>query len=208
MIGRVVEIAEDGRHLSLKRGFLLAESGGVEIARVPLDDIAVLLCNAHGLSYSNNLLIALADRGTCVVLCGPNHQPVAWLWPLDAHNVQTARMRAQLDATRPLGKRLWRQVVRAKIVHQAAALDALGKPSAGLAALARGVRSGDPENIEAQAARRYWPLLMGADFRRARTARRQRVSQLWLYRAARGDGACRHIDRASPLSRYSPPHAG
>lgn len=32
------------------------------------------------------------------------------------------------------------------------------------------VRSGDPENVEAQAARRYWPLLMGTEFRRDRNA--------------------------------------
>jgi CRISP-associated protein Cas1 len=36
--------------------------------------------------------------------------------------------------------------------------------------IARRVRSGDPENLEAQAARRYWPLLMGPDFRRDRDA--------------------------------------
>lgn len=32
--------------------------------------------------------------------------------------------------------------------------------------LARKVRSGDPDNVEAQAARRYWQALMGSDFRR------------------------------------------
>ena len=36
--------------------------------------------------------------------------------------------------------------------------------------LARKVGSGDPENIEAQAARRYWPTLMGEAFRRDRDA--------------------------------------
>ena len=30
------------------------------------------------------------------------------------------------------------------------------------------LHSGDPGNVEAQAARRYWPLLMGADFHRDR----------------------------------------
>jgi CRISPR-associated protein Cas1 len=32
------------------------------------------------------------------------------------------------------------------------------------------VKPGDPENIEAQAARRYWPLLLGAEFRRDQAA--------------------------------------
>jgi CRISPR-associated protein Cas1 len=36
------------------------------------------------------------------------------------------------------------------------------------ALIARRVKSGDTDNLEAQAARRYWPLLMGPDFRRDR----------------------------------------
>ena len=47
-------------------------------------------------------------------------------------------------------------------------LDSRGVPAEAFDLLARRVRSGDPDNIEAQAARRYWPLLMGADFRRDR----------------------------------------
>lgn len=43
-----------------------------------------------------------------------------------------------------------------------------GRSEAGLDLLARKVGSGDPENVEAQAARRYWPALMGAEFRRDR----------------------------------------
>ncbi len=34
--------------------------------------------------------------------------------------------------------------------------------------LARRVRSGDPDNLEAQAAQRYWPNLFGKEFRRDR----------------------------------------
>ena len=40
----------------------------------------------------------------------------------------------------------------------------------GLAEMARRVRSGDPDNLEAQGAQRYWPLLFGKDFRRDRVA--------------------------------------
>ncbi|MFQ6018486.1 MAG: type II CRISPR-associated endonuclease Cas1 [Kiloniellaceae bacterium] len=169
MIGRVVEIAEDGRHLSVLRGFMLVEENRREVARIPLDDIGMVLANAHGLSYSNNLLVKLAERGAGMVFCGPNHHPVAWLWPMDGHHTQAARMRAQMGTDRPLCKRLWRIIVRAKIAQQAAVLEAAGKPSGGVAALTRKVRSGDPENVEAQASRRYWPLLMGPDFRRDRT---------------------------------------
>src|SRR3546814_12621764 len=36
--------------------------------------------------------------------------------------------------------------------------------------IARRVRSGDPDNLEAQAARKYWPALLGSDFRRDQNA--------------------------------------
>ena len=170
MIGRVVEIASDDRHLAIARGFLTVSTGGEEVGRVPLDDIGVLLCHAHGLTYSNNLMVELAQRGAAVVLCGPNHMPVAWLWPLDGHHVQSLRMRQQLEAGEPLRKRIWQVLVRAKIEQQQAVLARLGKPDGAFDLLSRKVRSGDPENVEAQAARRYWPLLMGAAFRRDREA--------------------------------------
>lgn len=169
MIGRVVEIAEDGRHLSLARGFMTVEAEGREIGRVPLDDIGVVIANAHGVSYTNNLLVKLAEKGASVVLCGANHSPVAWLWPIAGNREQAKRMRAQVEATRPLEKRLWQTIVRAKVEQQGAVLAAVGRPAGGFRLLARAVKSGDPENVEAQASRRYWPLLMGEDFRRDRS---------------------------------------
>src|SRR6185437_12121990 len=57
-------------------------------------------------------------------------------------------------------------LVRAKILAQAATLAAVGAPNEGFFLLSRKVRSGDTDNVEAEAARRYWPLLMGAEFRR------------------------------------------
>lgn len=170
MIGRIVEIAKDGQYLSVVRGFLVVSHEGSEIGRVPLDDIAAVIGNAHGLTYSNNLLVELAHRNAPLVLCSQNHSPVAVLWPLEGNYEQSARMDAQLAATRPMSKRLWAALVKHKLAMQAAVLTAAEKPSAPVAALIRKVRSGDPTNIEAQAARRYWPILFGDDFRRDRAA--------------------------------------
>ncbi len=166
MIGRVVEIAEDGRHLSLERGFLVVSGKTGEVGRVPLDGIAALIASAHGITWSNALMLELLERDVAVVMCGANHAPAALLWPIAGHHAQTARMRAQIEATEPLRKRLWQSLVKAKVLWQGAALAALGRQDGGLTELARHVRSGDPENVEAQAARRYWPLLMGGAFRR------------------------------------------
>lgn len=166
MVGRVIEIATDGRHLSVSRGFLVVTEHGDEVGKVPMDDVAAVVANAHGLTYSNNLLVKLSERGIPVVLCGANHMPAAIVWPVDAHHIQTRRMNDQVAASLPLKKRLWAQLVRAKILAQGATLAAVGAPHAGFYLLSRKVRSGDPANVEAEAAKRYWPLLLGSDFRR------------------------------------------
>ena len=139
MIGRVIEIASEGQYLGRHRGLMTVSCNGDEAGRVPLDDIGVLLCNARGLTYSNDLLVELAKRGVAVVLCGGNYLPVAWLWPLEGHHIQALRMRCQLEASLPLRKRLWQSVVKAKITQQKILLEALGKSVGGLDALARRV---------------------------------------------------------------------
>lgn len=173
MIGRIVEVADDRRHLFMSRGFMVVqdtEGERKELGQVPLDDIAAVIANAHGLSYTNNLLVALAERGAPFVLCAANHNAVGMLLPIDGNHHQGRRIDAQLEATKPTTKRLWAEVVRAKLEQQAAALEAIGSPTAPLTALIRKVRSGDPKNMEAQGARRYWGLLFGDTFRRDQDA--------------------------------------
>lgn len=167
---RIVDIATDGRHLSAYRGFLIVSEDRVEVGRIPLDDVAAVIVHAHGVTWSTSLIVALAQRGAVMLLCGSNHAPVALCLPLEGHHAQNSRMRAQWEAGKPLSKQLWRRIVIAKIRWQAAILEANGISASAFDLLARRVGSGDPDNVEAQAARRYWPLLMGEGFRRDRDA--------------------------------------
>ena len=168
---RIVDVATDGLGLSLNRGFLVVSREREEVGRVALDDVHAVILHAHGLTWTNNLVAALAERGAPIVHCGANHSPVAVTLPLAGHHAQGGKMRAQWEAGRPLFKQLWRRVIVAKIAMQGSLLAAHGMAEAGaFSLLARRVRSGDPENVEAQAARRYWPALMGPAFRRDRDA--------------------------------------
>lgn len=166
MIGRIVEIAGDSRYLHKERGFLVVSHKDAEQGRVPLDDVAALICNAHGLVYSNNLLVALAERGCPIVLCGKNHMPVGIVYTVASHHRQGARVDAQAAASLPTKKRLWQEIVRSKLGMQAATLGAFGLPEPPLRALIAKVKSGDSSNMEGVGARRYWSLLFGKGFRR------------------------------------------
>ena len=165
-MSQIIDISSDGRHLSRVRGFLKVSEGETEIGRIPLDQIASVIVHAHGITWSNSLLTELADRGVPVVLCGSNHAPRAVLMPLEGHHAQGGRIRAQWQAGRPLMKQAWKQVIIAKVEMQAATLESIGSSSAALRRMIPKITSGDNTNIEAQAARYYWPRMMGKDFRR------------------------------------------
>jgi len=171
MIGGVVEIAEDGRHLSLFRGFLKVSEGATELGRVPLDDITALVLSAHQISLSKNIMTALLERKVIIVTTGKNWHPLGVTLPLEAHYAHAGILRDQIGVSEARRKRLWQHLVRAKIENQKYILERFGTnrdKAQELAALIKRVKSGDPDNIEAQAARHYWPALMGTDFRRDR----------------------------------------
>lgn len=170
MLGQIVEISNPGQRLSLYRGFLRVDNANGHVGDVPLDDIEAVIASTPALTYSNQLIAALAERGAPVVICSSRFDPAAVLLPLSGHHAQGLRIEAQAAASRPTAKRLWAEIVRAKVRAQAAALGEVSESPLALETLARRVRSGDPTNIEAQAAQKYWPAFFGSEFRRDRGA--------------------------------------
>lgn len=170
-MNRIVDITTDQVHLSAHRGLLIVSLDRGEVGRVALDDIAAVIVHAHGVTWTTNLVVKLAQRGAMMVACAANHAPVAMMIPVEGHHAQNARFRAQWDTSLPFRKRAWKLIVQAKIRNQGGLLTAFGfEEGQAISLMARRVKSGDTANAEAQAARRYWPVLMGKDFRRDRDA--------------------------------------
>lgn len=168
MIGQIVEIVEADRRLSLDYGSMVVSSSQGPIARVALDDILAVVVNPHGATLSAGILAALAERNCPVVVAGKNFLPIATVMPLAGNFEISARIEAQVTASLPAKKQAWKQVVQSKITMQALALETVGATSAALWEMVPKVRSGDPTNVEAQAARAYWKRLFGPSFRRDR----------------------------------------
>jgi len=166
MQNRVVEISSDGAHLSVSRGFLSVEIDEQLAGQVAVEDMAALIIRGHGASLSVNICTRLAEANVPIVICDSGQTPASVIWPVDGHFAQGLNMQAQALANKPLLKRLWAQLVSAKVATQAHVLTAFNLHSADIAAMATRVKSGDSDNIEAQAARKYWKRLMGDDFLR------------------------------------------
>ena len=166
MAGQIVEITQPGYWLHKTRGFLEVMSRSESKGRVPLDDIAAVIVSVPGCSVSTKLLDELAQRGVPLAICGANYLPSSWTLPVQGHNRQFQVMRAQIELSEPKRKRAWQRIVKQKIANQAEVLARAGQNNQLLLRMAGRVRSGDPNNYEAQAAKHYWQRLFGTAFRR------------------------------------------
>ncbi len=166
MIKRTVEISGPDNRLSVRYGTLIVQRDGEQLAQIPLEDLGVLILDAPTTTYTHAVIVRALEAGAVIVPCGENHHPRGLFLPQN-HSLQSRRLRTQARASLPLRKRLWKEVVQAKIRNQAQVLPADHPPRRRLIALISTVRSGDPTNVEAQAARVYWRALFDASFRRA-----------------------------------------
>lgn len=168
MIKRTVEISDGPTFLSIELDQLVLRRQREEIGRIPCEDVGLLIVDNNATTYTHSVFTRLLDAGAAIVLCGDNHSPAGMLLSFEGHSTLTQRIAAQAAAPLPLRKRLWQQVVRAKILAQVRNLP-IDDPAEGqMLAIAASVRSGDTTNCEGQAARAYWPALFGPEFRRDR----------------------------------------
>lgn len=170
MLKRTVEFSTPGTRLSVAHRQLVIERPELPKATVPIEDLGVVIVDDARASYTQAVFLELLKAGATVMVTGRDHLPAGMMLPLDAHHVLTERHRAQVAVSAPTRKRVWQALVHAKIGQQGVTLAHFAGHDAGLGLLSKRVRSGDPDNLEAQAAQRYWPLLFGKDFRRNRDA--------------------------------------
>ena len=166
MPDQIVEITTTGLHLSKDRGFLQVREKGNLVGQVSLDDIIAVIVGVQGCSISTILMDQLSQRNIMLVVCGRNFIPSSFILPVAGYGRQFQVMQAQTKVSEPRRKRAWQRIVRTKILNQAELLARAGKNNNQLVRLADMVKSGDPENCEAQAARIYWQRLFGKHFRR------------------------------------------
>ncbi len=149
-------------------GELRSTRGGVEVCpgegmptTIPVAEVAVILVGMK-VALSAAVLHRLAEADVAVLFCDWRGIPEGGCYSWSDHGRVAARHRAQAEVSLPRKKNAWARLIRAKIEGQASVLENLKIRGSGeLLALADQVRSGDPGNVEAQAARLYWSRALG-----------------------------------------------
>ncbi len=157
-------------HLSVRNAQLILEpkAEGLREATVPIEDIGYLVLEHPNITFTLAAIQVMSENNVAVIFCGKEYLPVSMLFHLDTHRIQAERFRLQVEASEPLQKQLWAQTIKAKLINQNSVLEHYNLPAGDLEGLAKQVKSGDTENLEAQGARRYWPRMFGSDFTRER----------------------------------------
>lgn len=158
MAWRGLHLSEAAR-ISLNKGRLLVEPESGASVAVPLEDVAYVVLDTPRVMLTAALLSAAAANGCLVITTDRRHMPNGALLPCNGYHRQAQTARLQMALTSPRRKRLWQAIVRRKIESQALSLELGGVTAEAqlLLSLVKKVHSGDTGNVEAQAARQYWP---------------------------------------------------
>lgn len=140
----------------------------IKTITVPIEDIGYVVIEHPETYISIPLLIKLSAQNIGIIFCDEKHMPTSMLLNLSTHYLQQEMFRQQINATEPLKKQIWQQIIKAKISNQAQMLDKMGKSGNPLAHYASKVLSGDSNNREGAAAAYYWKHLFDFDFNRER----------------------------------------
>jgi len=171
MTNRIVDLADEPARLSVRLDQLVIQRAEETAATVPLEELSVIVVSHPAVTFTHAVVARIASHGGTFVVCDDKHMPVGMILPLQSHHLQAERFARQAGASLPTRKRIWQQLVKAKVSAQGRVLQELRGDDRGLIALSKQVRSGDPENMEAWASRRYWPeLFRDSGFRRNRHA--------------------------------------
>ncbi len=155
----------------MRRGSIVVLEGQDELGLIDLDGVLSVIVTSRGASFTSPFVAEMASRNIPLLICNDRYQPVSITLPLIQHSDQNRRFEAQVITKKGVKNKTWQRIVSGKVKNQSALLRLVSSPAAErLKRLSGMIKSGDPENIEAQAARVYWTALLGSNFRRDRNA--------------------------------------
>jgi len=153
----------------MKNQQLVYEPKDEESIKVPLEDISVIVLENNQSSLTTALLSQCAEKNIAIFSCDNYHIPNGCYTPFHQHSRLSQIAHIQVNMKLPLQKRIWQNIITQKISNQSQLLEYFNIKNFQLEMLKNRVLSGDSENLEAQAARKYWNLLF-KNFRRDQKA--------------------------------------
>ena len=161
-------IVTKGEKITVRDHWLVVYSDQNE-ARIPIEDIYSVVIDNRQTLLSVNVMNTLAAAGAHIIFCGEDHMPLTVQLPLNTHYRPLNVIQSQFQMSQQLKDDLWGRIIYSKIDNQIRVLKlshVYQQKWEVLEKLRDKIKPGDPTNMEAIAAKKYFPSLFGSFFTR------------------------------------------
>ncbi len=134
-----------------------------ETKSVPIEDIGIVLLDNYRLTISSALINKLLNNNVAFISCDQKHLPQGMMLNLSVGHTRQEHFEIQIKTTDAFKGNLWKSVIKQKITNQALLLKENEFEYKNLLHFAKNVKSGDPMNLEGQAAAYYWKRIFSND---------------------------------------------
>lgn len=135
------------------------------------DDVDTLIFDNVNGYLSNKLIQKCVEHGISLIFCDEKHSPLLLLDNLYNQKKRFELLNDQLTVGNKVKNRLWSKIVLSKINNQAQCLEETGHSKINVSlikSIKNNITEGDKHNVEAYAAREYFPMMFGKNFKRGR----------------------------------------
>lgn len=161
---RTVILTKDAK-ISLRMNHLVVKSD--EIYNIPLSEIDVVVIENPNIIMTGHILNALSKKEITTFLCDSKHMPSTIINSIYSHSRQSKNIKKQVEWNDLYQKRVWAEIIRQKILHQANVVKNDPESYERLVEYANSVEYDDLTNREAYAAKVYYRAAFGDKFARA-----------------------------------------
>lgn len=162
MLKKLLDFSNTPVHLRTRYSQLevIEKSTNAMLAKIPIEDVGTIILANKQISLTTSFMAKLGEFGVLLIVVGKNFAPILVATPSYSHSKSVTRANLQTGISEPKKKKLWQFIIKEKIMNQALCLEMMNLPEASkLVAIAKTVKSDDPTNREAYAAKEYWKAL-------------------------------------------------
>ncbi|MGL4647706.1 MAG: type II CRISPR-associated endonuclease Cas1 [Mycoplasmoidaceae bacterium] len=166
MSWKIIEIESQTRmNLFLDNIVLIKENDKIII---PIRDIDVLLINNYKSVITIQLINALAQNNTLVIVCDNHYLPNSYILPIIGNYNTLKIVEKQINWNHKWKAKVWKDIIKLKIINQRNVLEIFNKKEVieELNKLINEIKEYDISNREGHASKIYWHALYGKQFKR------------------------------------------
>lgn len=130
---------------------------------IPIEDIGLVILDHYRITISSGLIDKLLSNNVALITCDKKHLPQGLLLNLSEGHTRQEHFAVQINSSEALKNNIWKSIIKQKIINQALVLKENEFEYENLLYFAKNVKTGDPNNLEGQAAAYYWKRIFKND---------------------------------------------